>query len=231
VLIASINNAVPITFTLEVTAHEDVTVPAGTFPCAKVETNLKQTFFISRNAERQIVMIDLGPARISLTDDEPWDSLKPIVVKPRKSDCVLTLPGTVLYHVVADKDDILRVNLWPTDFAGREGMFEVNLTENLVEDARAGSREFAEAVIKGAGKNADELQAVEDSWESFDLDGVEAVAVEVSGRRGDIQLHAYQIYAVGEEKALSLRMKFAAPDREKTKAKARRIAEDFRWGD
>ncbi|MEM1084009.1 MAG: tetratricopeptide repeat protein [Verrucomicrobiota bacterium] len=228
-LIASLNNAVPIPFTLEVTEHADIEVPAGTFPCAKIETNLKQTFYVSRDAERRIVMMDLGPAKVKLTGEEAWDSLKPLTVPAEKQKCVLTLPGTVLYWVVADKDEIFRVNLWPTDFAGREGMFEVNQTKNLVEEARGGSRDFAETLIKNAAKNADELEAVEDSWEEFEVDGVEAVAVEVTGRRGEMPVHSYQVFAVGETKALSFRMGFTAPDREKTKARVRKIAEDFRW--
>ncbi|MEP4077797.1 tetratricopeptide repeat protein [Haloferula sp.] len=229
VLIAGLSNAVPIEFTMEVTAHEDITVPAGTYPCAKVETNLKQTFYISRDDERRVVMMDLGTAKVVLHGEEAWNSLKPIPLVAEKMGSQVDLPGTVLYWVVADKEEIYRVNLWPTDFAGRDGMFEVNLTKNLIEDAKASARGFAETIMKNAGKKFDEWDAVEESWEELKVDGVDAVAVEVTGRMGEINLHEYQIFAVGEEKALSLRMGFAAPDRDRTKARAKEIVAKFRW--
>jgi hypothetical protein len=229
VLIASINNGVPIEFTMEVTGHEDVTVPAGTFSCAKVETNLKQTFFISRDDERRIVMMDFGTAKVKLSGEEAWNSLKPMQVTAEKMGSSLQLPGTVLDWVVADKKEIFRVNLWPTDFAARTGMFEVNLTKNLVEEAQAGSREFAEIILKNLGKSFDKMEAVENSWESIDVDGVEGVAVEVAGRMGEVILHEYQVFAVGEEKALSLRLDFAARDRDRARELAKEIIANFRW--
>ena len=230
ILIASLNNGVPIEFTMEVTGHDEITVPAGTFACAKVETNLKQTFYISRDDERRIVMMDLGPAKVQLTGEETWDSLKPFQVAADEMGSRVQLPGTVLYWVVADKKEIFRANLWPTDFAARAGMFEINLTKNLVEDARAGSREFAETILTNVAKSFDKMDAVEDSWETIDVDGVEGVAVEVTGRMGEIIIHEYQVFAVGEEKALSFRLDFAAPDRERTRELAKEIIANFSWG-
>ncbi|MGB6223504.1 tetratricopeptide repeat protein [Haloferula sp.] len=228
-LIASLNNAVPIEFTMEVTEHTDIEVPAGTFPCAKIETNLKQTFYISRDDERRIVMMDLGAAKVSLIGEQAWDSLTPSEVKAKKIGSSFSLPGPVLFWVTADKEEIYRANLWPTDFAGRDGMLEVNLTKNLVEDAKAGSREFAETVLKNVGKSFDEWDALEDRWEAIEVDGVEGITLEVKGRMGEVTLREYQVFAVGEEKALTLRLGFTDPDRERTRARAKEIVANFQW--
>ena len=62
------NGAVPIGFDMEVTAHEEITVAAGTFRCAKIETNLKQTFYIALDGGKPLVRMDVGPAKIDLVE-------------------------------------------------------------------------------------------------------------------------------------------------------------------
>ena len=137
----------------------------------------------------------------------------------------------MLHWVVADSDEIFRVNLWPTDFAGREGMLEVNLTDNLVDTAKAGSRGFAETIIENLSDSTNQEDVVASNWSSINVDGVDGVAVEIRMKRGELTLHDYRVFAVGEDKALSLSMGFAVLDRKRTRERVEEIVANFRWSD
>ncbi len=52
---------------LEVTGTETVTVPAGTFPCYRLDLHIGQVFWIATNAPREIVKIEGGGVIMELT--------------------------------------------------------------------------------------------------------------------------------------------------------------------
>lgn len=234
VLIASLNGAVPIEFNMEVTAHEEIQVPAGKFDCAKVETNLKQTFHISRGEDRQIVQIDMGPAKVKLAAEQAWnpDANRPISAK--KLGVSFEIPGKMIGLKPVDNDEVYRLQMWSTDFAGWDTLLEVNWTKNLIEkvknaDAFESSRAFADAANEAAGEKHDEWSLSEKSWEEIDIDGVKGVAVSANGRDGEIALHTYQIFAVDEEKALVIRTNHTGPELDKARARAMELAKSFKW--
>ena len=56
---------------VEVTGTETVTVPAGTFPCYKLDLHIGQFFWIATNAPRDIVKIEAGGVIMELTGRAP----------------------------------------------------------------------------------------------------------------------------------------------------------------
>lgn len=231
VLIASLNGAVPIEFNMEVTGHIEVEVPAGTFDCTKIETNLKQTFYVGRGEDRPIVMMDMGVAKVSLAEEGEWDGTTPRKLTSENLGCSFVVPGPMLAMPPVDNEEIYRIQLWSTDFAGRDGLLEVNQTANLTESARESARTFAEEILEGAAKNNDEWAALEDSWEEVAVDGVKGVALRAAGRNGEVPVHEFQVYVIAENQALSFRLNHAGPEHEAARIRAMELLKTFRWGD
>ncbi len=229
VLIAAFNGAVPIEFNMEVTAHQEVETPAGTFDCAKIETNLKQTFFISRGKERQIVKLDMGVARVNLMAEDEWDGETARELSSEHHGCAFKIPGPMIAMPPVDNGEVYRIQLWSTDFAGRDGLLEVNLTKNLVEDARKSARAYALKILEGAAKNLDEWAPVNDSWEEITVGGVKGVALRTKGLMGEIPIHEFQVYVLNGEKALSFRFNHAGPEGEEARSRVLEILKSFRW--
>lgn len=228
-ILAAHNPGLPINFDLEVTAHEEVTVPAGTFQCAKIETSIKQTFYVSRGENRELVRMDMGPAKIDLISSEDWDGKKPSKIRAKDQGAGFTLPGMVLYSPPVEKEEIFRMQIWCGDFAGRDGLIEINKVENLVEGARGSSSDYANTLHEGFAKNFDSFEVLGNEWDKFQINGVDAVGMSIKRQSGDIVTFEYQVHALGESHALSFRLNYAQPDQEKAIARAREIVDSFRW--
>jgi hypothetical protein len=228
IICAGRNAGMPVSFDLEVTAHEEIETKAGKFDCAKIETSIKQTFYISRGEKREIVRMDVGAAKVDLVSTEVWDSGKPYTLKSETFGSSVTLPGPVIYCPPNVDDDVYRVQLFSSDFAGTWALLEINKKSNLVEEAQKGSREYALELQKGFSKKFDEFK-VEGEWEEMDLNGVKAVAAKATTKKGDLTSHVYFVHAVSDDKAMSFRLNFAKPDEARALARAKEIVNGFRW--
>lgn len=229
VLISGLNGAATVAFDMEVTAHEEIEVPAGTFECAKIETNLKQTFFIEAEGDHRLVKIALGPANCVLTDEFDWDGASPVQAGSENFGCSLRIPGAVLAMPVVDNDEVFRQQYWSTDFAGRDGLLEVNWTKNLVPEAKGSSRACAEHMVGLMGKNYEEWGAVEGSWEEVEVGGVPGVAVRAKGVQGEITVREYHVYALGEEKTVIFRMNYGPKEQKAARERALELVKSLKW--
>ncbi|MDB4354185.1 DUF3108 domain-containing protein, partial [Akkermansiaceae bacterium] len=225
---AAQNNGMVIPFDLEVTEHVDVTVPAGTFSCAKIETSLKQTFYVSREEHREIVRIDMGAAKIDLVRSEEWDGEASKKLRSREFGATVILPGAMLHSPPIANEDVYRLQLWAADFAGTEGLLEINRKGNLLPEGQKGSRELAELLHRGYAKNYDEFKVLE-GWDEIVINRVQAVGMKIKAKKGDLVRHIYQVHAVGDEAALTFNLHYAKPDEERAIKRAKEIVEKFRW--
>ena len=228
-IISSISGAVAIDFDMEVTEHLDVETPVGVFPCVKIETNFKQTFYVSRDESRKLVKLDMGPANAVLSGEETWDGVTAQAMSAEHLGVSFELPGPMIAMKPVDNDEVYRVQVWSSDFAGRDALLEVNWTKNLLEEARGSSRAFAETILGNAEKDFDQFEVSEESWEEVDVAGTKGVAMSLTTQQGEITDHEFGVYAVGEEKAMSLRMSYAGPDAERARARALELVKSFRW--
>jgi hypothetical protein len=229
-ILSAHQGATAVAFDLEVTEHTEIEVPVGKFRCAKVSSNIGQDFFVSLDENRQLVRLDTGPVKIVLSETTEWKADETREVKTSSLGARISLPGVVLNSSEATNDEVFRMQIWSTDFAGYDGLIEVNKKGNLLPDAQKGSQEFFKVLKKGFAKNYDKFEETSEI-EEIDLDGIKAVAVAVRGTRGEVTRHEYQVHAVGEELALSFRLHYAKPDEKRAIARAMEIVQSFRWRD
>jgi tetratricopeptide (TPR) repeat protein len=228
IICAGHNSGMPISFDLEVTDHVEIEVAAGKFSCAKIETSIKQTFYVSRGENRELVRMDMGAAKIDLAKTESWNREEPKKIRSREFGATIILPGTMLHSPPNVDKEVYRVQLWASDFAGTTGLLEINKKSNLVERAQAGSRDYAKVLHEGFATNFDEFE-VSPEWDEIGINRVTAVGMKVKAKKGEVIKHAYQVHAVGDDTAMSFRLEYAKPDEEKAIARAKEIVEKFRW--
>lgn len=230
-LISSLNGAVPIGFDMEVTAHEEVTVAAGTFKCAKIETNLKQTFYIALDDGQPLVRMDVGPAKIDLAGWADWNAEDASEMTSKNFGCTVSVPGAMIAMPVVDNAEVFRQQYWSTDFAGRDGMLEINWTKNLVEEAKKSSRGCAEHMIGLAGKAYKDWGVVDGSWEKVEVGGVPGVAVRVQGTQGEITVREFHVYALGEEKSVIYRMNYGPKEETEARKRSLELVGSLKWSE
>lgn len=213
-------NAAPIPFDMEVTAHEEITTPAGTFPCAKIETNLNQTFWISTDEHRHLVRIGLGVVNVDLISIATRDPAKGEVVRSEHFGAKIALAGNWLRLPPVDNDEVFRMNILSTDFAPLRAMLEINRTKNLVEAARESSRAFADTFLANRTGRTDEFTLDEDSWQEGSVAGIDTVSVMTREKRGQLEIRILHVFGVGEEKSVHLSLFFNDGDQEPVEKKA-----------
>jgi len=131
------NQKIP--FTLKVVGHEEIKTKAGTFSCAKIETSINQTYYISQENDRKLVRIDFGNIQMDLLSVEKWQQEESRVLSSQNLGITYEIPGLVLHTPVVDTKEVYREQIWMSDFNGIHGLVEVNLKENLTEKARESS--------------------------------------------------------------------------------------------
>ncbi|MGJ8694722.1 MAG: tetratricopeptide repeat protein [Verrucomicrobiaceae bacterium] len=228
IILSAHAGATPIPFDLEVVGHEEVTVGAGTFQCVKVESSIKQDFYISTGPNRELIRMDVGPVTIDLASSEEWKLDVPHHFESKPLGASFSIPGAMFYSPEMSKDEVYRLQVWASDFAGHDGLLEINKKSHLLPKAQGGSREYAAVLHEGFAKNYDEFE-VKGDWETIEIDGVDAVAMKIESKKGSLVTREYQVHAVGEELALSFRLDYAKPDEERAMARAKEIVETFRW--
>lgn len=219
---------VAVPFDLEVTEHLEMEVPAGKFQCAKVETNLKQIFYISMDADRRLVQFEAGPAKIKLIKSEPWSVDQPRGFKSEHLGASFSVPGFMLNSPETSEEEVYRLQVWFSDFAGHDGLIEINKKSNLLPEAQKGSKEYGEVLREGFTKNYD-LFSIVSEWEELEVDGVTAAAAKFKMKKGEVLDREYQVHAVGEELALSFCMNYAKQDEERAIARVHELLKTFRW--
>ncbi|MGJ8634883.1 MAG: tetratricopeptide repeat protein [Luteolibacter sp.] len=226
-LIVAFNGATPIDFDMEVTEHVDIEVPAGKFSCAKIETNLNQTFYISRDEQRIMVRFDLGVAKVSLEAEEFWDGVSPQTLKSENFPFTCEIPGQMIAMEPTDNDKVYRIQLWSSDFAGRDSMLIVK----PIEKESKSPREMMEARLEKAEESYDSLEIDESSWESLEFAGMEGVACHLTVKTGELTDHEYSVRVQDEKRSLEFRINYAEPDKQAARNRAHEILNAFQWID
>lgn len=235
IICVGINGGVSIPFNLEVTGHEEIETTAGKFSCVKIESSIKPVYYVSRGEKRELVRIDMGEVRIDLTKTEDWNVNEPKKLRSREFGATVELPGAMCASPPNVDEEVYRVQLWSSDFAGTWGLLEINKKSNLLPEARKGSREYAKVLHEGFKRTLGGFE-VGDQWDEIEVNGVTAVGMKVNWvgmkgkeKKGELTTYAYQVHAVGDEAAMSFRLEYAKPDEERAIARAKEIVEGFRW--
>lgn len=126
------------------------------------------------------------------------------------------------------EEEVYRLQVWSSYFAGHDGLIEINKKSNLLPEAQKGSKEYGEVLREGFTKNYD-LFSIVSEWEELEVDGVTAAAAKFKMKKGEVLDREYQVHAVGEELALSFRMNYAKQDEERAIARVHELLKTFRW--
>ena len=197
------NGAVPFRLDMKVTDHVDLEVSGGKFSCVKIETNLNQTFYVSRGEGREIVRMELGSINADLVSSAAWN-----VNKSRK------LKSEEL-GVTIESGYIYQIQMFASDFACMDGILEIQ---------KKGIFEII------SDKKKYNIKAME-FRSGFKVDGIDAYGMIFNEPKLSGTTYSYHVFAFNDELMLSLQLNFEKQDKDRAIARADKILKGFRWND
>lgn len=218
-LVSSFSNS-SFPFNIKVVGNEEITTRAGKFGCVKIETSINQTFWISTDANRYIVRINVGQADIDLRKISTWSPSTSETVKLPQLHASVTTPGGWLYAIKNNNKKLCRMALVTTDFVVKHGTLEIEPITNLAPDERRSSQALADATIEKMKAKMTDFSIIEKSKSTGNIANTGYVAFATTGTQGKLKIHTYHVYAVGQKGALSLRLYHNGKNLEATKARA-----------
>ena len=208
---------VPFEFTLTPVEEVDVKVPAGTFNCIKVESNINQTFYMSTDADRHMVRIEAGGARIDLETITTFSSEQP--TKKTFEDLVesITLPkGTRVSNETA-KEEIVRLHFDSLDLSFSKGLLQLN-TRKFLGDSGTDIDAFEEFIIKNQSSLYEELMPIKESYQKVRSGRLKGIAFLSKVKKGDLENLLYTAVLLDKEHGVALRADLLEQDEEKVRA-------------
>jgi len=234
IILAALAGASAIPFNLEVTEHVDIETAAGSFSCAKIETNLNQTFYVSREEGREIVRMDMGGVKVNLAKVEEWDVNGTKEYSSENFPFSYSVPGTMIQSSEKDEEKTYKARYWASDFAGRDAVLELKPKDKLDPSVMESSKAYAEHIFNKVKEKGifDEFNVVVDSWEELEVDGKKFAAAKVHGREGELDTYEYLVtYAEPSAPcALMFYINYAKVDEERALERAREIAKSMKFG-
>ena len=100
---SSLGGGSVISLNVEVTGTETVTVPAGTYPCYRLDLHIGQVFWISTNAARDIVKIEGGGVVMELTGVRHRNASDPVNYVDADGFSLTAPPGWVIGSLAQEK--------------------------------------------------------------------------------------------------------------------------------
>jgi|GEM_PF-2507698 len=199
-------------FILNPVEYETVETPAGSFDCIKVETNINQTFYVSRDESRHMVKIEIGQAIVELAALEEWNTEMPTVVAASKIPVQIELPLGAFYYPEKDQPNRYRLRYYDPDFLTQHSLFSVQRNSGDESVAVTAPRELAVQMIEKDHDHLTEFEIIENSWEEMQIAGMDGILVITHQRRGKILTSTYHAYANGAGTLVALRSDFHEAD-------------------
>jgi len=220
-------NASGIDFDVKVDSYETVSTDAGSFDCAKITTNLNQTFYISRDESRQLVKLEIGAIPIELVSREKWDYAKESSYSLGELGASLQIPGFMIYSDGRSTETVHEARFWAADMVGHEYVIDARKLEKAAESPRS----YAEALhekIRGKGIFT-EFKVVDGTWEDLNIAGFPAAAVKLIGKVGEVQNYEYHLVVMKENLALSFYVDYALQDEEEAIKRLLEMAQSLKF--
>lgn len=186
-----------ITLKTEVSGPEQITVPAGTFDCYKVQLNIGQTFWYSADANHYLAKLEAGGVIMelaSVTQRVPGE--KAAYSDPTFGFSLLAPAGWAF-----DKQEIDQSNKTDVSILDPQGMassvLEVQTMSTLKADETNSLRTFANARLAEKAKAVKGLQARSDTWQNRTLAGRPALSVVSDYTEGKAKKVLYAVWSFG----------------------------------
>jgi len=196
---------------VEVTATETVTVPAGTFPCYKLDLNIGQVFWISTNAPREIVKIEGGGVIIELTGARrrnPADA----VIYTDPAGFSLTAPPGWLFGTLAQEKTHTSVALLDPELTGTCLLDWDSLDTVEPKSATNSVRALVEKETVDAAKKYKNFQVRANGWQEPTVAGHPAASAIADYLDGEKPKVAYGVTVIIADHAAAFQFLIPAKD-------------------
>ena len=180
---------------VEVTGTETVTVPAGTFPCYRLDLHIGQVFWISTNALREIVKIEGGGVTIELTGVRRRDPSDPVNYVDPDGFSLTTPPGWAIGPLVHEKTNVALLLLDPA-LTGNCSLAWSSLEIIEPKSATNSVRALLEKETAEAATQYKNLHVRADSWQDRIVAGQPAMSVIADYMDGDKPKISYGVTTI-----------------------------------
>jgi len=212
---------------LEVTGTETVTVPAGTFPCYRLDLHIGQVFWIATNPPRDIVKIEAGGVVMELTGTRrrnPADAVN--YVDP--AGFSLTAPAGWLMGATTQEKAKTTVSLLDPELTGTCVLDWNSLDVVEPKSATNSVRALVEKEVADAAKTYKNFQVRADSWQERTVAGQPAMSVMADYMDGEKPQIGYGVTAIIGSHAAAFQFLIPAKDFEAFRPKLDAIVDSFK---
>jgi hypothetical protein len=207
----------------EVTAVEDVSVPAGTFTCCKLELNIGQTFWIATNATREIVKFEGGGAGFELTGVRQRNPADAVNYQDAAGISLTAPPGWVVGSLTQETNKPVIQFLDP-EVSGEFQLVLPGLDTFEPKSSTNSVRALAERNLADAAKTFKDFQVRSNTWQERTVAGQPAVSVVADYKESGKPRIAYPITGMANGRAVEFQFMLPAGDFEALRPKLDSIA-------
>ena len=196
VLFVGLSGGQVLNLEIKVEASETLVVPAGTFECLRLGTNIGQTFWYSTDVHHYLVKYEGGGVVAELASVRQ----RSLAVPHRLVDVVrgfsITVPTGWMAHRRDEGDEVkvTSITLLDPEAIGITRL-KVERRDRTADATPAAVRAFAEHQLERAKKFAKAFEARPDSWKDMTVAGQPAVSVLVDILDGKKKQVIYGVYA------------------------------------
>lgn len=226
-ILPSLGGGATLPLPVEVTGTETVTVPAGTFPCYRLDLHIGQVFWISTNPPRDTVKIEGGGVIMELTGARrrnPGDAVN--YVDPEGFS--ITAPAGWLIGALAQEKAKTSVALLDPDLTGTWVLDWDSLDAVEPRSATNSARALVEKEVADGAKKYKNFQVRADGWQERTVAGKAAVSAIADYLDGEKPQIAYGVTAIIGGHAAAFQFLMPAKDFEAFRPKLDAIVDSFK---
>lgn len=176
-IITTLGGGTVIPLGIEVSREEEITTPAGTFKCWRVDLSVKQSFWYSADDRRLLVKMEAGGVIGELVEVRQLVPGRPNVHRNDELGFSFSAPGDWLVFDGASGEEKNRTRIALLDFkADASSVLFAFPLQSLPQDQRSSLKAWAESRAKEGTVEAAGFKVRPDSWKDFTLGGFPAIS-------------------------------------------------------
>ncbi|HXR07820.1 MAG TPA: tetratricopeptide repeat protein [Candidatus Acidoferrum sp.] len=224
---SSLGGGSVISLNVEVTGTETVTVPAGTYPCYRLDLHIGQVFWISTNAARDIVKIEGGGVIMELTGVRHRNASDPVNYVDADGFSLTAPPGWVIGSLAQEKTKTSVLLLDPA-LTGTCVLDWSALETIEPKTATNSARALLEKETADGAKQYKNFQVRADSWQERIVAGQPAMSVIADCVDGDKPKIGYGVTTIVAGHAAAFQFLVPAADFEAFRPTLDAIVDSFK---
>jgi hypothetical protein len=199
---------VPVTWT--VSGPENVTIPAGTYNCYKVDLSLGQTFWYTADSNVFLVKFEAGGAVAEMTGISHADPSAPVTYQDSSNGFSMTAPpGWIFDRQDSDKKGTTELTIVDPDGLSVSSLIIAPMSI-LTPEERKSVRAYAQVKLDKATNIYENFQT--NTWKDLSVSGQPAVGVTASYTEKRGKKMAYGVWSFGPTNAVYFQLITSAKD-------------------